>query len=268
MNGDTGIGMSSATPSGGESRILVRSNPHDLARMAARMVVESLAGAVVRRGSAHVVLSGGSTPAALYRVLASEVCRSHVDWRCVHLWLGDERWVAPDHHDSNGRMVRQTLLAVGGAASGATLHEVDTRAGDPATGARRYEGEVRHVVPIDAQGTPVFDVLLAGVGTDGHTLSLFPGSPWLSTSPPDARAACVAVPMPTHVTPHVPRVTLTPVVLCAARAVLVVVSGSSKADIVAEVLGAPAPDPVARPSVILRRPGATWLLDREAASGL
>jgi 6-phosphogluconolactonase len=257
--------VSDGTPLGDGPRILVLADPRELALTAARMVVESLVKAMAQRGSAHLALSGGSTPEALYRVLASDVCRGRVNWRRVHPWLGDERWVPPDDAESNARMVRQTLLAAEGAAGGAALHVVDTGAEDPATGARRYEADIRRLVPADVRGTPIFDVLLAGIGPDGHTLSLFPGSPWLSPEPPDARKHCVAVPAPAHDVPHVPRVTLTPVVVRAARVILVVASGSSKAGVVADVLGIRAPDPVDRPSVILRRPGATWLLDAEAA---
>jgi 6-phosphogluconolactonase len=249
-----------------EPRVLVARDPADLANTAARMVVEWLAEALAQPGDRHLALSGGSTPAALYRVLASDACRGTVDWSRVHLWLEDERWVPPDDPDSNARMVREMILPAGGAVEGARLHVFDTGSDDREDAARRYGEEFRRSVPAALDGTPIFDVLLAGIGPDGHTLSLFPGSPWLAPAPPDPAALCVAVPAPRHIEPRLPRITLTVRVLVAARATLVVASGASKAEVVAEILGSPRPAPSVRPAVLLRRPDVTWLLDRSAAA--
>ena len=111
-------------------------------------------------------------------------------------------------------------------------------------------------------GWPVLDLVVVGIGGDGHLLSVFPGSAAF-----DATAWAVAIPAPTHIEPHVERVTLNPAVLGAAREVLAVVTGGGKADILADIFG-PLHDPRRWPAQLARRPGATWIVDKAAAARL
>jgi 6-phosphogluconolactonase len=111
-------------------------------------------------------------------------------------------------------------------------------------------------------GWPSFDMLLLGVGADGHLLSVFPGSSAL-----DSDELALSIPAPTHIEPHVERVTLNPAIVGAARSVLMVVSGAEKADAVAAVFG-PEVDPRQWPAQLARRSGATWILDEAAAGRL
>jgi len=111
-------------------------------------------------------------------------------------------------------------------------------------------------------GFPVFDVVLLGLGPDGHLMSVFPGSAAF-----DSTDWALAIPAPTHVEPHVERVTMNPAVLSVARNVLMVTSGAAKADVIGRIFSDPR-DVRALPSQLVRRPGATWILDQAAAAKL
>lgn len=117
---------------------------------------------------AHIALAGGSTPRAIYERLAA----LDVDWSRVHVWFGDERAVAADHADANWRMAREALLD----RVPAHAHRMPADSGD----ADAYERAIREHVPAGTDGTPRFDLVLLGLGTDGHTASLFPGTPALA----------------------------------------------------------------------------------------
>jgi 6-phosphogluconolactonase len=134
---------------------------------------------------------------------------------------------------------------------------------DPQHAAEQHAAELRALVPSNADGVPIFDLILLGVGPDGHVLSVFPDSAALR---PDAPLV-VAVPAPTHIEPHVPRLTLSPRVLNVARNVVVTASGSGKAAVLGEIFG-PAHDPRRLPAQLALTPAATWLLDRAAAARL
>ena len=210
-------------------------------------------------------------------------------WDDVHIWFGDDRYVPRDHPLSNVMLVDQGLL--GGAAfagqSGTGASGIDIESGrdqgvllppdhvhpfpvaeaigearGPEWCATTYAAEIRSVVPIDDAGWPAFDLVLIGVGPDGHVLSVFPGSAALAS--PDL---ALAIPAPTHVEPHVQRVTLNPAILDAAGDLLAVVPGSAKAAAVGENFG-PQRDPSRWPAQLARRSGATWFLDEAAAARL
>ena len=200
----------------------------------------------------HVVLTGGSSPKRAYELAAGK----DADWSAATLWFGDERCVPPDHEDSNYGMAEAALISRLGSAP-----EVRRMRGElgPDAGAAAYEAEVREALG----GEPRWDLLLLGLGPDGHVASLFPGKPEV-----EERARLVAgVPL-AGMEPQVPRVSLTLPAINGARAVVFLVTGAGKADTVARVFG-DAPDsalPAARV-----RPGygsLTVLLDDEAASGL
>lgn len=208
--------------------IRLAATPDALAQAAASEVLAVLDSAIAWRGEAHLALSGGRTPAALHRVLAS---LPFAGWPFVHVWFGDERTVAPDHADSNYRMARETLLA----AVPIPASQVHRMAGeqDPLAAAADYDAQLRALAARQGRHAPAFDVLLLGMGADAHTASLFPGSPLLrADSPADAFASAVEVPaLDTW------RLTITPATIGGARTVLLLVAGSDKHAALARALG-------------------------------
>jgi 6-phosphogluconolactonase len=221
---------------------------------------------VVRHGSAHLALTGGSSAAALFGRLRSDPRAARVDWARVHVWQGDERFVPLDHPDRNwAGALRDWLEADGGP--GATLHPIpvdEALAGghDAGWAAERYAAELGAMLPARA-GVPSFDVLLLGMGGDGHILSTFPHTP------PATETATTVMPVaaPTHIEPHQPRVTLSPFVLRGALSIVVMVPGAGKAATVRDVLTSP-PDPARLPAQVAVRPSAVWLLEPGSASEL
>lgn len=227
----------------------------------ARLVIAILDAQAARR-EAHVVLTGGSMGAAVLSSLAASPARGAVDWSRVHLWWGDERWLPEGDEQRNDR---QCLDALAGAVAldPAKVHTV--AASDSARGrtaeeaAAAYAGQLAAAA---APGTswPTFDVVLLGVGPDGHVASLFPGHAGLRATGPGAIAV--------HDSPKPPpdRVSLTFEALNASREVWFLVSGEEKSGAVARAL---AGDAVARtPAAGVRgRERTLWLLDEAAATG-
>jgi 6-phosphogluconolactonase len=220
----------------------------------------------------HWATTGGSSAPGIYRALKAPDLGGSLDWARIHVWWGDDRFVPPDHPLSNVLPLTEVLLAdEANAFNGllipnANLHpipvsEAIARGAGPAWAAARYEETVRELVPLDAAGTPVLDLIILGAGPDGHLLSVFPKSQvW------DEAGICAGVPAPTHVEPHVERVTMHPRVLAAARSVLLVTSGASKARPVADCwVGG---NPRDLPLRAARLPQATWILDEAAAAGI
>lgn len=275
-----GTPRAGAAPAG-EPEVVVVADRAALARAAAARVVDELRAAIDRRGEAHLALTGGSTALPLYEELAGN-WRDALDWRRVHLWWGDERLVPVDHPASNTGLAYGALLGAGErpglAVPAENLHPfgVDEALGESDPGplaAERYAVEIARRVPSSSSGLPAFDVILLGVGPDGHLLSVFAGSPALAVDAP----LVVAVPAPEHVEPHLPRLTLSPRLLEAARLLVVMVAGSAKAEVVAGALaaegppaagGAPAADgaPAELIARLARRANALWLLDEGAAA--
>ncbi len=258
----------------GEPEILVGATPGAAAALAAERLVAALDAAVARRGRADIATTGGSTCPALYRALLAWPLRDRIPWDRLHLWFGDDRFVPRGDQESNLEAVDAVLLA-GDAAAGleraplppGNVHPVPVDAtlaagGGPADAAASYEAALRAALPTDAAGRPVFDAILVGIGPDGHLLSVFPGSAAF-----DAPGWVVPVPAPTHVLPHVPRVSLTPGALDATHALLPVAFGGGKAAILAAILDGPR-DERRLPAQRARRAGATWVLDAAAASDL
>jgi 6-phosphogluconolactonase len=212
--------------------------------------------AVAGAGRFAVALAGGSTPRALYAHLASAEApfRDVLPWRRTHVFFGDERAVPPDHADSNYRMARDALLAHVPVPPG-NVHRMRGE-DDPDASARAYEEELRAFFG----ATPRFDLLLLGLGPDGHTASLFPGSAVLEERSRLAAAATAGTP------PLVRRITLTLPALDAAARVLFLVSGASKAAALARVLQGGAGEG-ALPAARVRPHTGTvlWLVDRAAA---
>jgi 6-phosphogluconolactonase len=274
-----------------EPRIEVLEDPAACSDAAAHEIARALVAAVDRRGRADWATTGGSTPVGIYGVLAAKPHRDEVPWQQVHAWWGDDRFVPRDHPLSNVLPFDQVLLSAtaraGLSGSGADAIEVElgiepgvwmppanvhappmTRAIADGTGLEgavaAYDAELRAAgLPVDAAGMPAFDVVLLGIGPDGHLLSVFPRSPLLD----DTAAWVAAVPAPTHVEPHVARLSLNPRILPAAGLVLVVVHGAAKSAMLASVLGAEW-DERRWPAQLARRGNALWILDRAAAAGL
>lgn len=231
---------------------------HDAASLA-RPAGEALRAAVrsaSREGRcAGLALAGGSTPGAIYRTLSGEY-RARIDWRAIEVFFGDERAVPGDHPDSNWRMARESLLDPAGVPS-ERVHPLPAWESDLDGAAAAYESELLALLPHSPEGFPVLDLVWLGVGEDGHTASLFPGSDALEES----RRSVV----PTTSPDGQPRMTLTFAALDAARHVQFLVTGRRKARVVEQALAGDPDIPAAR--VRPRRGRVEWLLDREAAAG-
>jgi 6-phosphogluconolactonase len=251
----------------GEPEVFVARDSDALADGAAVRLVEWLVEGVAVRGRADVALTGGSTPRAMYRRLLDRQLRDRVDWQRVHLWWGDDRFVPRADPLSNASLADEALLAPDGIPiPRANVHPFPTdRAIQEGLGpgwcAATYAAEVVAALPA-VDGWPSFDILLVGIGGDGHLLSVFPRSPALSSD-----LVGLAIPAPMHIEPHVERVTLNPAIVVTARRVLAMAAGAAKAGVVAAILEGPR-DPAALPGVLARRSTATWVMDPPAASAL
>jgi 6-phosphogluconolactonase len=249
-----------------DTAVIVCPDKDGIASRALDLVVDGLRAGIARSGAAHLALTGGSSAAALFELLRSDPRGGRVDWANVHVWQGDERFVPLEHPDRNWAVALQGWLeADGGSAARRHPIPVDEAlaAGhDEAWAAARYAEEVAASLPHRA-GVPSFDVLLLGVGGDGHILSTFPG-----TAPVREQAVPVLpVAAPTHIEPHLPRVTLAPYLLRGARSIVVMVPGAGKAAAVAEVLGS-SDGPEDLPARFAVRPTAVWLLEPGSAAEL
>lgn len=228
-------------------------DPDTLARVAADELRDIVLEAVRSRGVCHVALSGGSTPKALFGVLAAHG-RDWMPWDDVVLWWGDERTVPPDHKDSNYGMAKQYLLDPLGLTR---AHRMEGER-DPETAARDYER-----LMIDALGTPpALDYNLLGMGKDGHTASLFPRSPGLGETSKFVIANPIDSPLAGGSTT---RITITWPAIAAARHTRVLVAGADKAEVLAAVHEGP---PGSYPSQNISGPDVRWLVDEAAASKL
>jgi 6-phosphogluconolactonase len=260
------------------TNVVVLADPEAALAAAAERIAGSLADAVGRRGRADWATTGGSTPVGIYRQLAAPPLLDEIPWPNIHVWWGDDRFVPRDHPASNVKALDDILIGYGEGESPnyaqpgvplptENLHPFRTAeaigSGAGAAGcAAALASELRAADLEQADGWPVFDLMFLGLGPDGHLLSVFPGSPAL-----DSDALALAVPAPTHIEPHIERVTLNPAVVGVAREVLMVVVGAGKAAAVAEVLGQTR-DPRRWPGQLAVRPNATWILDAGSASAL
>ena len=248
----------------------------DAATIAARaldLVVDALLAACRQRGVAHLALTGGSSAAALFGRITEDARARHVDWSQVHLWQGDERFVPLAHDDSNWAVALREWLDRDGApfVPPANRHPIPVEAamatdGDAESAARAYGEEMARTLP-RRDGLPAFDVWLLGVGSDGHLLSAFPGGAAVNQGDRPGAALALGVPAPTHIEPHLPRVTLSPHLLAAASMLVVMVPGAAKAAIVARCFREPR-DPGRLPAQAAVRPNAVWLLEEASAAEL
>jgi 6-phosphogluconolactonase len=225
--------------------VWVYDNADEVARAAAEAFVAIVAGVLADRSVVRVALAGGSTPKEMYRLLASPAYRERVEWRRVEIFFGDERCVPPDHADSNYRMAREALLDH--VPLGADrVHRICGER-PPEEAAAQYQQKLVRDAAID--------LVLLGMGPDGHTASLFPGTPVLKET--NALAAAVYVEKMKSW-----RVTLTAPVLSAAGHVMITTVGEEKADALATALIGPAGSV---PIQLVHAADQRWLVDRLAA---
>ena len=243
-------------------RLQVFADPAALARAAAEELTRRAVEAVRAEGRALIALSGGSTPKVLYGLLADEPAfRERLPWGQTHFFFGDERTVPPDHKDSNFRMAKEAMLdKLGDTLPAANVHRVRGEDPDHAKAAADYGAEVLSAV---GDGQSRFDLILLGMGPEGHTASIFPGTTPLRESAPVV--SVFVEKMATY------RVTFTPPLLNHAKAILFLVAGKDKAETLAAVLEGPAePDRFPVQGINCAKAGGEtlWLLDEAAAAQL
>lgn len=233
--------------------VWVYDNAEEVARAAADAFVACVAGVLADGAVARVALAGGSTPKAMYRLLASPAYRERVEWRRVEIYFGDERCVPPDDPQSNYRMAREALLE----HVPARVHRMRGE-DEPAAAASAYERELRELLG----ATPRVDLVLLGMGDNGHTASLFPGLHAV-----EERERWVVAEYVAEVSMW--RLTVTPVVLNASAEVLFLVAGADKAAMLHRVLEGPRDARALPAQVVAPRDGRlTWLVDAAAAAAL
>jgi 6-phosphogluconolactonase len=237
------------------SEVRVFDNVAALMSAAAGEVERAARRAATERGRFAWALAGGSTPRDLYRLLAGEPCRSRLPWNAIHFFWGDERHVPPDHAESNFRMAREAMLdAV--PVPPENVHRIPAEEPDAARAATEYEATLRSFFQVSAGEWPVFDLVLLGLGKEGHTASLFPGSPVIAE-----RERLVAAPWVEA--QKTVRITLTPPVLNHARRAMFLVAGGEKAEALHAVIEG-AREPERYPAQIVEG-NVLWMVDRAAA---
>ncbi len=245
----------------GGPEIVISRDAAALAEEAARRFVAAARAAIAARGRFTVALSGGSTPKALFRLLAASPWRDRIDWANVHLYWGDERTVPPSDEQSNYRMTRENLLDHVAIPAG-QIHRIVAENPEPEATADAYATTLRQTFGLAAGEFPRFDLIHLGLGTEGHTASLFPGSPALAET-----TRLVAAPWVAKLDSF--RITLTPPVINAAREVQFLAAGAEKAAIVRTILRGPRnPDEYPAQIVAPQAGKLVWLLDEAAAKEL
>jgi 6-phosphogluconolactonase len=233
-------------------QIKVLPDPNAIAHEAAERIVALAQASIRLRDGFAISLSGGSTPKALYELLATAVFRDRIDWTKVEVFFGDERCVPPDHHDSNYRMAREAMLSKV-PIPGDNIYRIRGEI-EPEKAAIEYGQMLKEKF---ADGGP--DLVLLGMGDDGHTASLFPGTEALK----ETKHRCVSVYVKKF---DAWRVTMTAPFINRADNVIVLVAGVSKAPVAQQVLEGP-PDPQRLPIQLIQPASGklTWLMDVAAA---
>jgi 6-phosphogluconolactonase len=236
-----------------DRQIIVAADPAEIARAAAERIMARID---ANEGRIAICLTGGSSPKQLYRLLASDAYNSRIPWDRIHWFIGDERFVPESDPLNNMGEARRTFLDQCAPAS--NVHAVPTLAANPDDSARDYARELTSFYGADqlSPGRPLFDLVLMGIGPDGHTASLFPGDPALD----ETSRWVVGVPH-AHVEPFVPRVTLTLPALGSCREMLFEVVGSGKRAILTRLR-----DDESLPANRARSSGGdtVWLVDQAA----
>jgi 6-phosphogluconolactonase len=245
-----------------EISVQVASTPVEVAHSAARLFTSVAQSAVAASGIARIAISGGSTPKAMFELLAdpSEPFAGEVPWDKLQLFFVDERCVPPDHPESNFGMTQRAMLAKVPLPQ-THIFRMEGEL-DPEEGAARYESAIRTAFRLEGAETPTFDLILLGMGPDGHTASLFPHTDGLH----ELGRICMANHVPQK---DVWRLTLTWPVIVAGRHVAFLVEGESKAEVIHAVFCGPY-DPETYPAQLIRPSNGrlTVLCDAQAASHL
>ncbi len=256
----------------GEPELVVENDLAGAAAAAAERIAAALMAAVERRGRADFCTTGGSITIPLYRLLASPPLCDSLPWSQIHVWWGDDRYVPRGHPESNVTALDDVLLGGAPGERGSAplpftnIHPFPTDRSiaeyhDNKWCADRYAEEMARHLALAEGNWPVFDLILVGVGDDGHVLSVFPDSPALGKMD-----WTMGIPAPSHIGPHLPRMTVNPRLL-EASPVLVVTWGDKKAEPLGHVFGEVRDErrwPVQR----TRRTGAVWIVDEAAAANI
>ncbi|XGV95188.1 MAG: 6-phosphogluconolactonase [Leptolyngbya sp. BL-A-14] len=225
-----------------------------LIQRALAVVVDKIHAAIAARGRCTIALAGGSTPKPVYEQLATQA----LPWDSIHIFWGDERYVPPTHPDSNEGMARHAWLDKV-AFPAENIHPMPTANADPVISASQHERELQQFFQLQSGEFPRFDLILLGIGDDGHTASLFPhtealtvGDRLITVGNKDGQ----------------PRVTFTAPLINHAHAVLFLVSGASKRPALAQIF-APTGDEMTYPARLIQPEGELWwLLDQSAGQDL
>ena len=238
--------------------IQIYASPDSLAAALAKQILEATRQAELTDTSLSLALSGGSTPRRLFTHLAAEPYRTELPWPHLHLYWGDERCVPPDDPESNYGVADTELLSRVGIPP-ENIHRMRGEA-DPGIEATRYGEELGKSLPVNENGLPVFDWVLLGLGSDGHTASLFPETPALGATD----EICLAT---THPSTGQGRLTLSLAALNNARRITFLVTGREKAAIVRTILTTP-PSEQSLPAGLVHpiMGQLEWLFDQAAAS--
>lgn len=240
------------------SDIRVYPDSQTLTHAAAEHLIEQGSLAIKARGRFTIALAGGSTPKALYSLLASPEYRTRLDWEKTEFFWGDERHVLPDHAESNFRMASEAMLlplAIGDEH----IHRIHGELPQAQDAADQYEAQLRSLLEAPASEIPRIDLVLLGMGPDGHTASLFPGTGAVHES-----VRLVVAPWVEKFQTF--RITMSPVLINQAHQVTFLINGSGKAEVLRAVQEGPFQPDVLPSQVVCPALGQlTWLLDQEAA---
>ncbi len=237
-----------------EKLVEILPDKQKLVERATDLVLEKIHSAIQNQGQCTIALAGGSTPKPLYQAIATQ----NLPWDKVHVFWGDERYVAPDHPDSNLGMTRQAWLdSVDFPA--ANIHAMPTSAGDPVLDAQKHEAELQEFFALTPGQFPSLDIILLGMGDDGHTASLFPHTEALQVQD---RLITVGN------KDGQPRLTFTYPLINHAHCVIFLVAGANKQNALSQVF-APQGDALSYPSRLIQPENELWwLLDQSASAQL
>ncbi len=240
----------------------IYANASALCKAAANRVIDLAEDAITDQGEFHIALAGGSTPRMLYSLLAQSPYKEVIDWQHIHVYFGDERCVAPDHNDSNFKMASDSLLSHISIPQ-ANIHRIAAELDDPDVAAQQYAETLTHHIPCVYE-LPMFDLILLGIGPDGHIASLFPGTSALDENNRLTTAVYVEK-------FDSWRISLTYPIINNASHIIIFASGEGKANIVQSVLGDKPNNNQADNAVLLPvqriqpRAEMTWFIDADAA---
>jgi len=242
-----------------EQEIRIHPSLEELSRAAAEFICEIAEEAIKERNIFTLILSGGSTPRLLYEELASQAISKRIDWQHTHLFWGDERFLPADHPDSNFALAFKALISKVDLPP-ANINRILTESRSVHAAAEDYEKTLRHFFPTSAGSKedthlPSLDLVLLGLGQDGHTASLFPGDQAL-----EEKNRWVVAVDGARASPPVPRITLTFPVFNKARCIIFLASGSNKREVFQRIINNP--ELLAYPAAGVRPSGRLlWFVD-------